>query len=316
MPISNNSRISNFNIIHIFFLILICILALLIRQVTIQNDKINNYSTMAPETISTETMLPEAIFVPDFEMSAHGKNFNTGCVLGGGAVVIEPQKFAKYIIKQNGKISFKPITREILEDLIPKENRFRAYIHDEEAIAADFNNPIWKEDVGREFWTKQDSQHKQMFEKLIQEMKKSNLNPAAFTRCLNKFTNTMIQKYGKIIFVSDTSNFDIPLWDHYRRTYLNDVQDSNMDRVSINHATQNGFVLPIDTGSFYAGLTRKPFSFDVWDNLNSDKWILEAGYSLPITTEIIDKDSHDPLEDAIGIAIKFAAVVYQLNNKS
>lgn len=251
----------------------------------------------------------DAIFVPDFETSAHGRNFNVCRMLGGGAVVIEPQRLLKYFDREG---NIKPITKEVLDDIIPPENRFRAYVHDEDAIReyeeSAGEGPIWKEIKGQEFWMK--PQNKDMFQTAFNEMKKSTLNQEQFTRALNAFLNKMIAKYGKLIFASDTTNFDFPMWDHYKRTYIDSKESSESG--SINHATPNGFVLPLDTTSFYFGLTRQKLTLDSWDTFGSAHALISAGYRLPLLGSIIDPNSHDPLQDAIGIAIRLAAVICQL----
>ena len=110
-----------------------------------------------------------AIFVLDCEASAHGRNFNVCRLLAAGAVVIESSQFSNFI--SDGKI--KDITPDMLDVLIPKENRFVSYIHDIEAISQFESSgkeaPIWKEDTGREFWM--NPKNKKIFNVLFERMK-------------------------------------------------------------------------------------------------------------------------------------------------
>ena len=167
---------------------------------------------------------------------------------------------------------------------------------------------MWQEVKDREFWLSSKPNNVVMREKALKEMTASNLTPTDFTSSMNGWIESMMNIHPNLILVSDTSNFDFAAWDHYLRTYLG--------KDTINWATRNGYVMPVDCTSFYAGLCQQPFNFSAWDNFTAVNCIEAAGFTLPDVSHVINTCSHDPLDDAMVIAIRFAAVVYQLTHAS
>jgi len=198
-----------------------------------------------------------------------------------------------------------------LDQIIPAENRFMASVHDAEAldsIQAWLDNPApetekphpkhWDEIKGREFWLA--PKNRPMLLKALEGMRASNLDPTAFILAFLKWFKAMEAKYKEdLTVISDTSNFDLPWIDYY----LNWAGET-----TINWQTRHGFVCPIDSTSYYAGLLGLHLSLDAWDNFNSDRQLSEAGYKLVDTSAIIDPHSHNPLDDAIRMGLKFVAV--------
>src|SRR5258708_23409646 len=105
---------------------------------------------MNNSTVKTTNNLTCPIVVLDLETSGSGRNYKLNRILAIGAVVLDPARFADNVDE------FKIMTQERLSKLIPKEDQFRIYIHDQDALEQikDCNNPgpIWQEVQGREFW--------------------------------------------------------------------------------------------------------------------------------------------------------------------
>lgn len=204
-----------------------------------------------------------------------------------------------------------------IDELIPKENRFCEYIHDHEALdeitsylrveAADSDAKpypiwIWEENPESQFWLA--PRNRKMLETVIDRMNSSTLGPKKFARTAYAWLQKMADRYGDLILLSDTSNFDWSWFDHYI------LKHEGIG--TVNHATNNGFVIPIDATSYFFGLTRQVLTFRAWDNFNSKRALLDAGFILPDTSLVIDPNSHNPLDDAINIALVFASITSQL----
>jgi len=249
---------------------------------------------------SSSSSTRSAVFVIDCEMTRHGKHCDLSILVAVGAAVFEP----------NVSIDLsKPLSDADLLQLVPKENRFQSFIHDAPAIDGfvkhGFNSMFWKEDEGKEFWSL--PANKVLFESIFAQMR-SGLDPSDCVDQFDTFVYNMLKKYdGNLIFVSDTSNFDFLFLEEARA-----IDDPNGHR--LNFATKYGFLPPICTTSFYAGVTRQPVSSAVtWDDFNSNKALTEDGFLLP-RTETAPK-SHEPLDDAMQIGLKFVAVNEQLKQK-
>lgn len=255
-------------------------------------------------------MTDTAFLIVDVETTHSGNNMELGRMIAFGAIVIRECDISKVVQEQNGCVKFNKNNKLTFQDigkLVPIENRIRIYIHDEEALKQikDVNNPgdIWKEEKGQEFWLHPD--RRDMLNYAIEEMQQSNLGPKEAMETFHKWFLDVHQRFNNnVILVSDTTNFDFPWMDNYYKKYL------NMN--SINHATSNGFVLPLDTGSYYFALTKQIVNLKNWDNFNSEKSLIEAGYIIP-EIELGPTGEHDPLNDALKIGIRYACVVYQHN---
>lgn len=262
------------------------------------------------------------IFVLDIETPGHGKNLDRNHMIAFAAIIIEPELFNSPEIK-NYLMNKRPLTIDQIQHLVPESQRFSMYIHDVEALkqihpymnnilnsSNDENKiistpgPIWEEVKGREFWL--DDKNRAMLIHAINEMTSSPCDEKSAMQLFERWFQEMMKKFPKLLFVSDTSNFDYPWLDHYRKKFL------NLD--SINHATKNGFVLPVDTGSFYYGLTAyRPstkLNFNSWDNFNDQIELTSAGYSLP-NLELVLGNDHQPLNDVLKIGLRFASILFQ-----
>ena len=67
------------------------------------------------------------LFVPDFELTGHGRDFNQCRMIAGAAVVINVQGLSKFVKRNDkGNLEFELFTKQTIETLIPKEHRFSA----------------------------------------------------------------------------------------------------------------------------------------------------------------------------------------------
>jgi hypothetical protein len=253
----------------------------------------------APSSSSSNT----AILVIDLEVTGHGFDMELNRIMGGAMVVIEL-----------GKSINQTLTQEDLLALIPEDNRFYEYVHDSEALfqiksilkSGDTQGQfIWKEFRGREFWLKPDNREQLLT--AVDKMKRSDLGPCEFSQAARDWIHNMASKYNNLILLSDTSNFDWKWLDSYLHKHAG--------RGSVNYATRNGCVMPMDATSYFFGLSKQAPSFQAWDNFSSAKSLKEAGFTLPDTSKVIDPNSHHPLDDAINIAIRFASIANQLQAK-
>jgi hypothetical protein len=250
-----------------------------------------------------------AILVIDLEVSGHGRKKGANFILGGAMVVIElGQAEAMAKVTRPGHFT----GWDDIDELIPKENRFCEFIRDESAIRqidtfldGDEKPWIagWEEIEGKEFWLA--PKNRDMLRRTVANMRASELDPKGFANAAHAWMRKMADKYGDLLLLSDTSNFDWAWLDHYLSVH------GGYD--SVNYATKNGFVIPIDATSYFFGLTKQPLSFGAWDNFSSKRALADAGFCVPDTSLAwIDPDSHDPLDDAINIAVRFASIVHQL----
>lgn len=238
-----------------------------------------------------------AILAIDVETPGHGKNLDRNRMIALAGIVVEPHLLAKY------KKDKEKLTREEILEIVPESQRFSMYIHDSQALKEIENvGPIWQEIKGREFWLAE--KNTLMLHHALNEMSISQSDETQSMTLFETWLQSMMRQFPKLLFISDTSNFDFAWLDHYRKKFL------QLD--SINHATQNGFVLPIDTGSFYFGLTRskdKKFDFNSWDNLNSERVLKDAGFHIP---EFEIGKEHEPLNDALKIGLRLGFVISQI----
>jgi len=254
-----------------------------------------------------------AILVIDLEVSGHGRKKGANFILGGAMVVIElGQAEAMAKVTSVGHFT----GSDDLEELIPKENRFCEFIHDrsalnqidrfleEEAMPKEKKSwvPGWEEIEGKEFWLA--PKNRDMLLRTVADMRASEIGPMEFATAAHAWMRKMADKYGDLLLLSDTSNFDWAWLDHYLHVHGG--------YASVNYATNNGFVIPLDATSYFFGLTKQPLSFGAWDNFSSKRALTDADFALPDTSHAIDPDSHDPLDDAINIAVRFASIVHQL----
>ena len=249
-----------------------------------------------------------AIIAVDIEFTRHGRNLDQSRIMALGVVCIDLGKHLNVFSKQT------LLNETILEKIIPKEDRLEIYIHDQMLISSyeesKFDNEYWEEIKGKEFWTRQDPEHKKLFKDTFQKMKDSIINETQAMEAFDRFVAIQIKKYkGQVLFISDTSNVDYPFIDLYRRKFLGNVS-------SINFLTGKGFVDMINTSVFYAGLLGKPFTFDEWDNFYNEKALKEKGYNLPEFTPEFKKEIHNPYWDAQNIALCFATIYTQLHRGS
>jgi hypothetical protein len=258
----------------------------------------------AATAVATTPYAGQAILVCDWEFTGHGRDHAVNRLIAGAMVVLELDRLdATPLVVRDA---------EHLHALVPEENRFRAYVRDASALDEMFQRvqtgatgPIWDELPGREFWLA--DANRAMLEKALNRMLASDLDPAAFTLRASAWFDRMVAKYPNLLLVSDTSNSDWPWFDHYRSVYAG--------LRTVNYGTGGGFVSPMDATSYYAGLTRQCGTLEAWDAFNSGRALTDAGFALPDTSAVVDAQSHDPLDDALRIALRFGAVAVQVRAK-
>jgi hypothetical protein len=186
-------------------------------------------------SIATSTIAPrqcDAFLFCDLELTGSGVDKTRNCIIGGAMCVIEADALQTLLTTVDDRPAFRAVNdaQELLQ-LVPEENRFREYIHDQAALdeidsflsksnSTTTNTPvlsIWPEEKGREFWLSET--RTDMLRRAITEMRASTSDARTFTERNAAWLTKMTIKYPNLLPVSDTSNFDWAWLDHYRNTY-------------------------------------------------------------------------------------------------
>jgi hypothetical protein len=210
-------------------------------------------------------------------------NLNTNRMVALGAVVIKASDIEKVSEEKLGCVRFLNNNKLSVSDvyrLIPEENRFYVYINDQEAL-----NRIEEE---------------KPLNAQIQEIKSSRYGPEEAIQQFDNWYQGVVKQYkGNTILLSNKSDFDFFWVDTY---YANYLQKSL------------GFILRLDTTSFYFGLTASKYKIDYnsW-LLHTTKLLKSSGFALPDVELEPEWAEYHPLYCVFENAIELACVVYQHN---